>query len=445
MDATSILVACLALALGASLGAMLSSNRLRRRIREIEAGRHQAESEGLALRRALSDRDQRIAGLGADLEKLRQTELDLNRDLATEREQTKHLREQLESQKTVLLDSFRNLSNEVVTDQSKRIIAEHRELLEPLRQRLVEFSTEVRTTREKDISQFESLKAQLESLRTTSEDMRLEARNLTQALKSDSKAQGNWGEVVLERMLERSGLTRDAEYTVQPSFQTPGGKRLQPDVVIRLPQDKQLIIDSKVSLTAFVRWSEATDDAVRAAALKDHLRSIRSHIDNLSAKSYDDLPDLHSPDFVMLFIPVEPAFHLAVRNDPELYDEAYDRKIVLVCPSTLLAMLKTVTSIWRREKQDRYALEIAELGGKIHDKLAGFDESMQNLNQRLDQARTAFEEARGRLLTGRGSVASYARRMVDLGAKARKELSPIEETEPGKLPDPTERTPVDRV
>lgn len=435
MDPHATLVAGLLFSLGLTLGTLIALQFPKRRLRASESRISELQTEIAVQRTNLAEHEKHAGHLKSENARLHQTEIALTRDLATAREQSEHLREQLAKQQTTLLDAFRNLSNNVVTDQTDRILAQHRELLEPLRHRLVEFSSEVRTSRERDISQFETLKAQLESLRTTSDQMREDARNLTHALKSDSKAQGNWGEVVLERILERSGLTRGTEYLVQASFQTPEGSRRQPDILIRLPRNQHLVIDSKVSLTAFVRWNEAADDAARDAALNDHLRSIRTHVENLAAKAYDSLPGLQSPDFVMLFVPVEPAFHIALANDPDLYDYAYDRKIVLVSPTTLLAMLKTVSSIWRREKQDRYALEIAELGGKIHDRLAAFDESMIDLDNRLQQARAAYHQARNRLITGRGSVASHARQMVDLGARARKTLSAPEEGEEN-APDP---------
>jgi DNA recombination protein RmuC len=230
-----------------------------------------------------------------------------------------------------------------------------------------------------------------------------------------------WGEFILEKVLETSGLQKDEEYRVQESH-TDGTNRLQPDVIVYLPEDKHLIIDAKVSLTAYLRLVEASTDAERKVALKEHIASLRSHIDGLSGKRYDTITGLNSPEIVLLFVPIEPAFIEAVRSDSSLFDYAFNKKVVLVTPTTLLATLKTVASIWRQEKQNRNSLEIARLGGELYDKFVGFTKDLDEVGSRLEQARSAHVNAVNKLVTGRGNAVRTIERMKELGLKTKKEL-----------------------
>jgi DNA recombination protein RmuC len=249
-----------------------------------------------------------------------------------------------------------------------------------------------------------------------------EAENLTKALKGDTKVMGSWGEFVLESILEKSGLVKDDHYTVQESFTDESGKRLRPDVIIKLPDKKSIIIDSKVSLVAYEKYSSAETETEREKAIKEHIISIRGHIKGLSAKDYQNIEDLNPPDFVLMFIPVEPAFSLAAQKDPSVFNEAFDRNIVIVSPSTLLATLRTIENIWRRENQNKNAIEIARQSGALYDKFVGFIEDLNDIGKRLEQSQESYRKAVNKLYDGQGNIVRRIESIKELGAKASKSL-----------------------
>ncbi|MBC2602352.1 DNA recombination protein RmuC [Puniceicoccus vermicola] len=389
------------------------------------------KEEAVRKQTQLEDREQRLAELEKQRERdqsrilaLSENLSSMEADLENSRSRLDEYKAQREEEAVRLTKEFENLSNRILDQNSKKVTALQEEkiglILKPVSEKLVDFQKSVLELKEQGISHQTEFKTQLENLRQTSVSMSEEARNLTRALQGQ-KTQGMWGEFILEKVLETSGLQKGEEYRVQESH-TQDGRRLQPDVIVYLPEEKHIIIDAKVSLTAYLRVTEAATDGERKAALKDHLASLRSHIDGLSGKRYDAIEGLSSPEIVLLFIPIEPAFIEALREDSSLFDYAFSKKVVLVTPTTLLATLKTVASIWRQEKQNRNALEIARLGGELYDKFVGFTNDLDEVGQRLDQARNAHEKAVNKLVSGRGNAVRTIERMRDLGLKTKKEL-----------------------
>ncbi len=252
--------------------------------------------------------------------------------------------------------------------------------------------------------------------------MTKEANNLTRALKGDSKTQGNWGEFILESILEKSGLVKDREYTIQTSIKNDEGKLLRPDVIINLPENKSMVIDSKVSLTAYEQYVSSEDDAERIKYLSDHVVSVKNHMKRLSPKEYQNLYGLQSLDFVLMFIPIEPAFAAAVQSDSNIFYEAFEKNIVIVSPTTLLATLRTISSLWKQEKQNRNAIEIAKQSGELYDKFVGFMEDLVSIGNNLKQTKDNYDKAMNKLVEGRGNLVKRVENIKQLGAKATKSL-----------------------
>lgn len=320
---------------------------------------------------------------------------------------------------------FKNMANAIFEDKSKSFSELNRQqldqVLQPLRERLKDFETQVQTTHKESIAQQAGLFNELKNLKELNQQMSTEARNLTRALKGESKTQGNWGEVVLLRILERSGLSLNQEYRIQESLATEDGRRLQPDVTILLPEQKYLVIDSKVSLVDYERFVSAEEEVEQQAALKRHLFSMRKHVQSLSSKAYDQLYGAGSPDFVLLFVPIEPAFIVAVQQDPELFNEAFDKNIVIVSTSTLLATLRTIASIWRQENQNRNAQEIARQAGSLYDKFTAFAEDLRKVGSQIELASKTHENAMSKLVLGKDNLVRKAERLRELGAKTTKQ------------------------
>lgn len=346
--------------------------------------------------------------------------------LAAAQEQLKLRNTEIAETQTRLKTEFENLANRIFEEKSNTLAAQSQSklgsLLAPFQQQITDFRQRIDTIYAQDSADRVALKTQIESLTLLNQQVTQEANNLTLALKGQSKTQGNWGELILETILERSGLTKGSEYTVQASMTTPDGRRLQPDIIINLPEGKHLIIDSKVSLTSYERFCSTDNPAEQTAALAAHISSIRGHIDELSAKDYPSLYQIDSPDFVLMFVPVEPAFSVALQNAHELYTEAFERKIILVTASTLLATLRTVAQIWKQEKQTRNALEIARKSGDLYDQFVRFYESLEEIGGCLNKTTRAYDDAMGRLKTGRGNLVKRVEDLRKLGAKASKNL-----------------------
>jgi DNA recombination protein RmuC len=291
-----------------------------------------------------------------------------------------------------------------------------------LKEKIQEFEKKVEQTNKESIARNSALKEQITGLRELNLQITKEAENLTKALKGESKTQGNWGEFVLESILEKSGLIKGEQYETQVSKTADNSKRLQPDVVLHLPEDKHIIIDSKVSLTAYEKFTGSIDEPEREREIKNHLLSIRSHIRALSEKNYQSLYELGSLDFVLLFMPIESAFSLAVQSDPELFTDAYDKNIVIVSPSTLIATLRTIASIWRQENQNRNALEIARQGGQLYDKFVAFSDDLIKIGENLNTTKKNYELAMNKLSDGKGNLVTRTEKLRELGAKATKNM-----------------------
>lgn len=388
----------------------------------------------LNLRSALSRTEQQnqteaalTISLRAERDQAVQNAIRLEAALDSERKQGLGRIESLNEAKEVLTSQFKNLANEILEDKSKRFteqnVANLDALLKPLQTKLTEFKEQVNTSYGNEARERFALKSEIERLANLNLRMSDETRSLTQALKGDSKVQGNWGELVLESILESSGLRKGEEYLVQDSHTQTDGSRLQPDVVVKLPEGRSLVVDSKVSITAYSRHAEATDPAIAEQELVAHIQSLRQHIQGLSSKNYSSLYGIGSVDFVLMFVPIEPAFLLALKTAPNLYQEALAKNIVLVCPSTLMATLRTVAHLWRQDSQNRNALEIAKQCGTLYDKFVGFVDDLEKLGQRLDQAQTSYHDAFNKLKTGKGNLIRSAEKVRELGVKPTKNLS----------------------
>ena len=365
--------------------------------------------------------------LRAERDQALQNAIRLEAALDSERKQGLGRIESLNEAKEALTSQFKNLANEILEDKSKRFteqnVANLDALLKPLQTKLTEFKEQVNTSYGNEARERFALKSEIERLANLNLRMSDETRSLTQALKGDSKVQGNWGELVLESILESSGLRKGEEYLVQDSHTQIDGSRLQPDVVVKLPEGRSLVVDSKVSITAYSRHAEASDPAIAEQELTAHIQSLRQHIQGLSSKNYSSLYGIGSVDFVLMFVPIEPAFLLALKTAPNLYQEALAKNIVLVCPSTLMATLRTVAHLWRQDHQNRNALEIAKQCGTLYDKFVGFVDDLEKLGQRLDQAQTSYHDAFNKLKSGKGNLIRTAEKVRELGVKPSKNLS----------------------
>ncbi len=321
---------------------------------------------------------------------------------------------------------FENLANKILDEKSTKFSKQNKESLEiilnPLQEKIKNFEKRVEDTHKESIDRHAMLRQQIIGLKELNEQMSKEATNLTKALKGDSKIQGNWGELVLERVLEKSGLEKDREYFVQNSFTTDEGRRVLPDVVLHLPDNKKMIIDSKVSLVAYERFVNEEDDDQRARFLKEHVSSLKKHIEQLSGKNYHTLYEIESPDFVLLFVPIEPAFAVAINQDNNIYNWAFEKNIVIVTPSTLLATLRTVDSMWTNEKQQQNAIEIATQAGRLYDQFVNLTEDLIKVGNQLNTVKGSYDSTMVKL-TGKGNLISKVERLKKLGSKASKQVN----------------------
>ncbi|MDQ6531899.1 DNA recombination protein RmuC [Flavobacterium sp. LHD-85] len=321
---------------------------------------------------------------------------------------------------------FENLANKILEEKSAKFTEQNtvnmKNILTPLQDKILVFEQKVEQTHKESIDYHAALRQQIIGLSEMNAQMSKETLNLTKALKGDSKMQGNWGELVLERVLEKSGLEKGREYEVQQSFTNSEGNRVLPDVVINLPDGKKMIVDSKVSLSAYEKWVNEESELLKIEFLKEHVISIKRHVEQLGSKNYHDLYQMESPDFVLLFIPMEPAFAIALNEDPSLYTKAFDRNIVIVTPSTLLATLRTIDSMWTNQKQQENALEIARQAGALYDKFEGFVSDLVRIGNKIKDTKTEYESAMNKLVDGKGNLISSVERLKKMGAKAKKSL-----------------------
>ncbi|MFN3842261.1 MAG: DNA recombination protein RmuC [Rehaibacterium terrae] len=407
---------------------------LRQRLDEVldEARRLDAELAGMRSRgeeiarqrdelaRAHETLQQRHQALSAEHARLQAS----SREQALAAEEKLQLLQQAE---TKLRDAFQNLAQQILDEKARRF-AEHNEkqlggLLDPLKVQLKDFRDKIEQTWASEQRERGMLAQEINTLKQLNERISQDAINLTRALKGDSQAQGAWGELVLERVLEASGLQSGREYEVQASYRDEDGGRPRPDVVVHLPDDKDLVIDAKVSLVAYERFVAAADDEVRAAALREHVASLKRHIDGLAARGYTDLPGLRTLDFVLMFVPVEAAFIEAVRADEGLYGYALGKNISLVSPSTLLATLRTVAHLWKIERRNVNAMEIARKAALLHDNFALLVNELENVGTQLERAQKSHASALRRLTEGgKGSVILQVHSLAEMGAPAKKSL-----------------------
>lgn len=341
-------------------------------------------------------------------------------------ERNKEQKEEVEKLQEKFTKEFENLANKILEEKTVKFTEQNKEnlknILSPLQDKIQLFEKKVEDTHKESIDYHAALRQQILGLREMNEQMSKETLNLTKALKGDSKMQGNWGELVLERVLEKSGLEKGREYEVQQSFVTEEGNRLFPDVVINLPDGKKMIVDSKVTLTAYERYINAEDETEKAQFLKEHLIAIKRHVDQLSEKNYHDLYQMESPDFVLLFIPIESAFALALNEDTSLYNKAFEKNIVIVTPSTLLATLRTIDSMWTNQKQQENAVEIARQAGALYDKFEGFVSDLVKIGKKMDEAKVEYGNAMNKLFEGKGNLINSVEKLKKMGAKAKKAL-----------------------
>ena len=437
-DTISLLLAfIIALALGTYIGKVVfsskaaadkkvSEERNNSLLMQIEQLKQQSQNELLGIEKQLvqahADRDslrQAKDSLAIQLTK-KETDFDnLLERMREQRQETDELREKFTKE-------FENLANKILEEKSVKFTEQNREnlknILSPLQEKIHLFEKKVEDTHKESIDYHAALRQQILGLRDMNEQMSKETINLTRALKGDTKMQGNWGELILERVLEKSGLEKDREYYVQQSHVNDEGSRVQPDVVINLPDGKKMIVDSKVSLVAYERYINEEDDPLKLVHLKEHVNSIKRHVDQLSDKNYHDLYKIESPDFVLLFIPMEPAFAIALNEDATLYGKAFERNIVIVTPSTLLATLRTIDSMWSNQKQQENAYEIARQAGALYDKFEGFVGDLTKVGNKMKDAQNEYQNAMGKLVDGRGNIITSIEKLKKMGAKAKKSL-----------------------
>jgi DNA recombination protein RmuC len=399
---------------------------LTRRNEELATERRVAEEKNTWLNEQLST-------VTREVQQKDTTILDLNARISRRNAEYESLLTKLADQKTEIGKlqeqfrvEFKNLANEILEEKTRRFTEQNKvrleEILKPFGEKIREFEKKVEEAYDKESKERFSLAKEIKNLSELNQKISQEASNLTSALKGQSKTQGNWGEIILESILEKSGLARDREYFIQQSFVNDHGRRLQPDVIVTYPGDRNVVIDSKVSLTAYERYASAGSKEDQDKALREHLLSVRNHVNELNSKNYQDLYELRSLDFVMMFMPVEPAYLIAMQGDPELWNYAYDRRVLLISPTNLIAALRMIANLWRVENQNRNALEIARQSGELLDKLAGFVEDLQDIGNRLEATRKSYDGALNKLSTGKGNILRRAEKIRQLGAKSGKEL-----------------------
>lgn len=388
--------------------------------RELQLGKN-LEQFGEKLRES----GEKVQQLQLERERMGQELVRRESEVATLREkQTEQKKEILELQDTFTKE-FENLANKILDEKSTKFTEQNqkniRNILMPLQEKILLFEKKVDETRKENYGIHQALREQLMNLQSQNLKITREAENLTRALKGDSKMQGNWGELVLERVLEKSGLEKDREYTVQQSFQREDGGRVLPDVIINLPNGNKMVVDSKVSLTHYERFVNA-DEEEQKEFLKDHLSSLKRHVEQLSAKKYEDLYEMESPDFVLMFVPIETAFTIAINAEPDLYNKAFERNIVIVTPSTLLATLRTIDTMWSNEKQQRNAIEIARQAGALYDKFEGLVTDLTQVGKKMDEAKKEYGGAMNKLVEGKGNIIGRIEKLKKMGARAKKSL-----------------------
>ncbi len=419
--------------LGALILFILYNQISKRQIKNlVKQHQTQLENQEINYKTRIDKYEEQIIDLQADCKKAEKELFETKSDLRQSLFMEQSLQQKLNTQKTELTDlqakfktDFENLAQKILEQKSEKFTQQNHDqinqLLNPLQEKIKSFESKVDQSNLNAAKQYTALEKQLQFLNQQNIRISEEATNLTQALKGNSKMQGNWGEMILERVLERSGLQKNSEYFVQQHFTTDDGKRYFPDVIIALPGEKKMVVDSKVSLTAYETYCNTQEESEKKAALKQHLLSVEKHISSLSGKNYQKLYPEQSPDFVLLFIPIEAAFALASQENPQLYSQAFDKNIILVTPTTLLAVLRTIDSMWQNEKQQQNAIEIATRAGALYDSFHLLIEELDKLGQQITTVQRTYDRGMKKL-TGKGNLISKVEKLKKLGAKANKQL-----------------------
>ena len=432
-----LLAFVVALFLGIYLGRMLFSAKFQSEKVSLEE-RLNANMNQLQLQKDQFDGEKRnfeklLQLNNAEKESIRTEKDSLAIQLSKKEVDFENLWERHKEQKTEITElqekftkEFENLANKILEEKSAKFTEQNsvnmKNILLPLQDKIQGFEKKVEQTHKESIDYHAALRQQIVGLSEMNAQMSKETLNLTKALKGDSKMQGNWGELVLERVLEKSGLEKGREYEVQQSFTNNEGARVFPDVVINLPDGKKMIVDSKVSLVAYEKWINEESEILKIDYLKEHVNSIKRHVEQLGNKNYHDLYQIESPDFVLLFIPIEPAFAIALNEDSALYNKAFDRNIVIVTPSTLLATLRTIDSMWANQKQQENAFEIARQAGALYDKFEGFVADLVRIGNKIKDTKNEYDSAMNKLVDGKGNLISSVEKLKKMGAKAKKSL-----------------------
>jgi len=429
-----ILYIVLSVLSGAALAWLIMRGRIAGTRAEFQEQISKLDKEAGILMERLQSCQSENQKLALELGSERQTREDIAISLAKQGADYENLQEKLKTQKAELEDlqkkfstEFQVIAQKILTENSSVFTSLNQkninDILVPLKEKIDKFEKKVEDTYQKGLVEQTQLLGAIENLHKLNIQISQEANNLTRALKSDSKKMGNWGEMILDRILEQSGLEKGKEYFTQYTDRSEEGTILRPDVVIRLPEKKHIIIDSKVSLIAYDRFVNSTEDTEKDRWQKAHIESVREHIKGLSEKSYADAVTLDSPDFVLLFMPLESAFSLAIQHDPELFNYAWQRRIVMVSPTTLLATLKTVESIWKHEKQTQNAMEIARQGGSLYDKFVNFVADLEKIGGQINSLQNTYQDAHKKLTSGKGNLVRQAEMMKKLGIKTEKSMA----------------------
>ncbi len=381
----------------------------------------------------LEEKVKNIAILKTEINEKEQHIIKLTANISAKDADIKNIKERLDENKKEIEKiqekfrfEFKNLANEILEEKTKKFTEQNKtnisEILKPLNEKIKDFEKKVEDTYEKGLRDRTEMQTELKKLHELNSRISEEAHNLTKALKGDVKKQGNWGEVVLERILESSGLIKGEEYETQYSTENDDGKRIQPDVIIFLPDKKHIIIDSKVSLVAYEQFVNAETEEERVQYIKEHIRSVKNHVKELSDKKYQTSVDLNTPEYVLMFIPIESSFSVTIQEDNEIFNYAWSNKIVIVSPSTLIATLMTISSVWKQENQTKNAIEIARQSGALYDKFEGFVNDLKKIGKTIQVADDTYQAAMNKLSTGKGNLIGRAERIKELGAKATKSL-----------------------
>jgi DNA recombination protein RmuC len=393
---------------------------------KIEKDKATLQERNTILNQTIQDLVGEMKASQVEKEALISTKTRLETELKNSDSKISENKEELGKLQEKFTKEFENLANKILEEKSSKFTEQNtksmQSILNPLKEKIDGFEKKVETTHKESIDYHAALRQQIMGLKEMNLQMSKETINLTKALKGDNKTQGNWGELVLERVLEKSGLEKDREYFVQQAYNNDEGKRVLPDVVIHLPDDKKMVVDSKVSLTAYEQYVNSDNDEEQAMHLKDHVASLKRHVVQLSEKKYEDIYKIESPDFVLLFVPIEPAFAVALKLDNNLYNQAFEKNIVIVTPTTLLATLRTIDTMWNNEKQQRNAIEIARQAGALYDKFEGLLKDLIGIGKKIDASKSDYNAAMNKLVEGKGNLITSVEKLKKMGAKAKKAL-----------------------